>query len=40
MKFSHVLQALLDWLKACKGADFPANSPICKMTGGQKFHIQ
>jgi len=40
MKFSNVLQAVLDWFKACKGADFPANGPMCKMTGGRKFHIQ
>jgi hypothetical protein len=32
-KFSNVLQALLDWFKACKGAGFPANVPICKISG-------
>jgi len=31
-KFSYV-QAVQDWFKACKGADFPANGPMCKMTG-------
>jgi hypothetical protein len=40
MKFSNVLQAVLDWFKACKGADFPANGPICKMAGAWKFHMQ
>ena len=39
-KLSNVLQALLDWFKACKGAGFPAISPICKMTGAREFHMQ
>jgi hypothetical protein len=37
MKFSNVLHTVLDWFKVCKGADFPANCPICKMTGGTKI---
>jgi hypothetical protein len=32
-KFSNVLQVLQVWFKACKGAGFPANVPICKISG-------